>query len=138
MQDSKSPGAVSRRQIQETPPKGSSSMYERNAEPAQTQQLMDPSDLEEQSVRQSTLQGIESTLVELGGIFQQISHLVSSQGETIQRIDVNLDTMGKNIKKGTLQLKRYLRTLSNRQKRMIKLFALLLTIIVVSYVFFIR
>jgi syntaxin 5 len=120
----------------ETPAKGS--VYERNVESTQTQQLIDLGDLEEQSVRQNALQGIESTLVELGGIFQQISHLVSSQGETIQRIDVNLDSMGKNIRKGTLQLKRYLRTLSNKQRRMIKLFVSLLAIIVLSYVFFIR
>lgn len=33
------------------------------------------------------MQNIESTIVELGSIFQQLAHMVKEQEETIQRCD---------------------------------------------------
>lgn len=35
--------------------------------------------------RADTMQNIESTIVELGSIFQQLAHMVKEQEETIQR-----------------------------------------------------
>lgn len=37
--------------------------------------------------RADTMQNIESTIVELGSIFQQLAHMVKEQEETIQRWD---------------------------------------------------
>ena len=37
--------------------------------------------------RASAMESIESTIVELGGIFQQLAHLVSEQEEQIKRFD---------------------------------------------------
>lgn len=37
--------------------------------------------------RADTMQNIESTIVELGSIFQQLAHMVKEQEETIQRSD---------------------------------------------------
>lgn len=35
--------------------------------------------------RADTMQNIESTIVELGSIFQQLAHMVKEQEETVQR-----------------------------------------------------
>lgn len=37
--------------------------------------------------RADTMQNIESTIVELGSIFQQLAHMVKEQEETIQRYE---------------------------------------------------
>uniref|UniRef100_A0A4W4GN05 t-SNARE coiled-coil homology domain-containing protein n=1 Tax=Electrophorus electricus TaxID=8005 RepID=A0A4W4GN05_ELEEL len=41
--------------------------------------------------RANTMQNIESTIVELGSIFQQLAHMVKEQEETVQRIDSNVE-----------------------------------------------
>lgn len=42
--------------------------------------------------RADTMQNIESTIVELGSIFQQLAHMVKEQEETIQRSDNHTQT----------------------------------------------
>lgn len=45
--------------------------------------------------RSDAMQNIESMIVELGGIFQQLAGLIHEQGESLQRIDANItDTVG--------------------------------------------
>ncbi|XP_041280488.1 syntaxin-5, partial [Onychostruthus taczanowskii] len=51
---------------------------------SQQLQLLDEQDSYIQS-RADTMQNIESTIVELGSIFQQLAHMVKEQEETIQR-----------------------------------------------------
>ncbi|XP_017467273.1 PREDICTED: syntaxin-5-like [Rhagoletis zephyria] len=61
----------------------------------QTQQqiaLYDDSDSYVQQ-RAETMQNIESTIVELGGIFQQSAHMVKEQEETVERIDTNIQIL---------------------------------------------
>ena len=36
------------------------------------------------------MQNIESTIVELGGIFQQLAHMVKEQDEVVQRLFITL------------------------------------------------
>ncbi|XP_036320725.1 syntaxin-5-like isoform X2 [Rhagoletis pomonella] len=65
----------------------------------QTQQqiaLYDDSDSYAQQ-RAETMQNIESTIVELGGIFQQSAHMVKEQEETVERIDTNIQDAELNI-----------------------------------------
>lgn len=38
------------------------------------------------------MQNIESTIVELGSIFQQLAHMVKEQEETVQRLDNHTNT----------------------------------------------
>ncbi|KAK2100295.1 Syntaxin-5 [Saguinus oedipus] len=52
---------------------------------SQQLQLIDEQDSYIQS-RADTMQNIESTIVELGSIFQQLAHMVKEQEETIQRL----------------------------------------------------
>lgn len=47
-------------------------------------QLIDEQDTYIQS-RADTMQNIEQTIVELGGIFQQLAHMVKEQEEMVQR-----------------------------------------------------
>ncbi|XP_036335053.1 syntaxin-5-like isoform X1 [Rhagoletis pomonella] len=61
----------------------------------QTQQqiaLYDDSDSYVQQ-RAETMQNIESTIVELGGIFQQSAHMVKEQEETVERIDTSIQIL---------------------------------------------
>ena len=37
------------------------------------------------------MQNIESTIEEIGGIFQQLATMVAEQGETVERIDREVD-----------------------------------------------
>lgn len=40
--------------------------------------------------RAETMQNIESTIVELGGIFQQLAHMVKEQEEMVERYKIKL------------------------------------------------
>lgn len=40
--------------------------------------------------RSSAIEGIESTIAELGQIFQQLAGMVQQQGEMVQRIDADV------------------------------------------------
>uniref|UniRef100_A0A672Q2H1 t-SNARE coiled-coil homology domain-containing protein n=1 Tax=Sinocyclocheilus grahami TaxID=75366 RepID=A0A672Q2H1_SINGR len=63
-------------------------------------QLIDEQDSYIQS-RADTMQNIESTIVELGSIFQQLAHMVKEQEETIQRSDKHIHTTGFTYSKTT-------------------------------------
>lgn len=76
--------------------------------------------------RNTALQGIEATINELGSIYQQLAHMISQQGEAVQRIDMNIEGMQMNVQRGQEQLMRYLRSVSSNRWLMIKIFAVLI------------
>ena len=41
--------------------------------------------------RANAMQNIEATIEEIGGIFQQLATMVAEQGETVERIDNEVD-----------------------------------------------
>lgn len=86
--------------------------------------------------RSGALQGIESTVHELGSLYQQLIQMIASQGEVVQRIDQNIDEMSLNVKRGQKQLERYLRRLSSGQWLMIKTFGVLLVFVIVFCILF--
>lgn len=47
--------------------------------------------------RAEALQNVESTIVELSGIFQQLATMVAEQGELAVRIDDNVDDTLANV-----------------------------------------
>eukprot|EP00976_Prorocentrum_cordatum_P113295 1195675-Prorocentrum_minimum.AAC.8 len=49
------------------------------------------------SVFAQALQNVESTIAELGGIFQQLATMVAEQGELAVRIDENIDETLSNV-----------------------------------------
>ncbi|KAF9997618.1 cis-Golgi t-SNARE syntaxin [Entomortierella chlamydospora] len=81
--------------------------------------------------RSSAIEAVESTLQELGGIFQQLAQMVAEQRDTIQRIEANADDIELNINEAQNQLLRYYRNISSDRWLMIKIF---LTIIFVFLV----
>ncbi len=85
--------------------------------------------------RNTALQGIESTINELGAIYQQLAHMIAQQGETVQRIDFDIESMQMNVTRGQEQLMRYLRSVSSNRSLMIKIFAVLI-IFTLMFMFF--
>jgi syntaxin 5 len=75
--------------------------------------------------RQDALQDVESTIVELGNIFQQLSHMVHEQGEMAVRIDENIDETFTQVEAGQAQLLKYLNTISGNRWLMLKVFGLI-------------
>lgn len=86
--------------------------------------------------RNNALGAIESTINELGTIYQQLAHLVAEQGETVQRIDFNIEDMSLNVLGGQNQLARYLRRVSSNRFLIAKMFiGLIIFIIIFKFLF---
>lgn len=96
--------------------------------PDQTQQMLL---LEEQSneylqQRNSAVETIEATINEVGNMFQQLATMVSEQGETIQRIDQNVDDIDINIQGAQRELLKYYARILNNRWLFLKIFGVLL------------
>lgn len=95
--------------------------------PQQTQQLLL---MEEQSgeylqLRNRAVETIESTINEVGNLFQQLSTMVQEQGEQIQRIDENVEDIGMNITGAQRELLKYYGHISNNRWLFLKIFGVL-------------
>lgn len=82
--------------------------------------------------RTTAMESIESTIAELGGIFQQLATMVAEQRETIQRIDQNTDDIEMNVLGAQSELLKYYKNISTNRGLIIKIF---ITIIVL-FLFF--
>ncbi|XP_014089117.2 syntaxin-5 [Bactrocera oleae] len=85
--------------------------------------------------RAETMQNIESTIVELGGIFQQLAHMVKEQEETVERIDTNIQDAELNIEAAHGEILKYFQTVSKNRWLMIKIFAVLIFFFIFFVVF---
>jgi syntaxin 5 len=95
--------------------------------PQQSQQLML---LEEQSgeylqQRNRAVETIESTINEVGNLFQQLSTMVQEQGEQIQRIDENVEDINMNIVGAQRELLKYYGHITNNRWLFLKIFGVL-------------
>ena len=81
--------------------------------------MQDESDNYLQS-RAETMQNIESTIVELGGIFQQLAHMVKEQEEMVERIDTNVQSAELNIEAAHAQILKYFQSVTSNRWLMIK------------------
>ena len=52
------------------------------------------------ATRAQAVNAVNSTIAELGGIFQQLAEVVSAQGAMLQRVDENLDDSLINVREG--------------------------------------
>lgn len=97
-----------------------------NQQQNQTQQMMlyDESENYVQQ-RAETMQNIENTIVELGGIFQQLAHMVKEQEEMVERIDSNVQDAELNIEAAHGQILKYFQSVSKNRWLMIKIFGVL-------------
>lgn len=102
----------------------------------QQQQLMlyDESDKYVQE-RAETVQNIESTIVELGGIFQQLAHMVKEQEEIVERIDTNIQDAELNVDAAHGEILKYFQTVSKNRWLMIKIFGVLIFFFIFFVVF---
>lgn len=76
--------------------------------------------------RATALRQVESTIQELGGIFQQLAHLVAEQGEVALRIDENVGETLSNVEAGQAQLLKYYDTISSNRWLILKVFGVLM------------
>jgi len=87
--------------------------------------------------RLEAVQSIESTIVELEGIFQQLAIMVSEQGEMIERIDANIDQTTTNMNLAQTELLKYWAKLSNSRRLTMKIFLVLIVFVIVFVIFFV-
>lgn len=76
--------------------------------------------------RNRAVETIELTINEVGNLFQQLATMVSEQGETIQRIDQNVDDISLNILGAQRELLRYYANISSNRWLFLKIFGVLL------------
>ncbi|XP_026489475.1 syntaxin-5 [Vanessa tameamea] len=102
----------------------------------QTQQLAlrDDTDSYVQQ-RAETMHNIESTIVELGGIFQQLAHMVKEQDEAIGRIDANIHDAEMNVEAGHREIMKYFQNITGNRALMFKIFGVLIFFFIFFVVF---
>jgi len=83
--------------------------------------------------RAETMQNIESTIVELGGIFQQLAHMVKEQEEMVERIDTNIQDVELNVEAAHSEILKYFQSVSKNRWLMIKIFGVL----ILFFIFFV-
>jgi len=85
--------------------------------------------------RAEALKNVESTLMELGGIFEQLSHMVAQQGEVAIRIDEDVEDTLANVDSAQAQLLKYLERISSNRMLIMKVFGVLIAFAVIFVVF---
>ncbi|CAX44322.1 ER-Golgi vesicular transport cis-Golgi t-SNARE syntaxin, putative [Candida dubliniensis CD36] len=99
--------------------------------PSQTQQMLL---MEEQQYgnqqylqqRNRAVESIESTINEVGNLFQQLATMVSEQGEQIQRIDANVEDINMNITGAQRELLKYYAHITRNRWLFLKIFGVLI------------
>lgn len=89
-----------------------------------------PGETSYQEARADAVRQVESTIVELGQIFNQLATMVSEQGEMVQRIDANVDDTVVNMEAGQNQLRIYYNSIAGNRALILKVFAALLVFLV--------
>ncbi|TSL04291.1 Syntaxin-5 [Bagarius yarrelli] len=85
--------------------------------------------------RANTMQNIETTIVELGSIFQQLAHMVKEQEETVHRIDSNVEDTQLNVEFAHTEILKYFQSVSNNRWLLIKIFLILIVFFFIFVVF---
>lgn len=96
--------------------------------PDQSQQLLLLEEQNNQYIqeRSNAVEAIESTINEVGGLFQQLATMVQEQGEVIQRIDDNVEDVSLNISGAQRELMKYYHSVSSNRWLMLKIFGVLI------------
>eukprot|EP00037_Helgoeca_nana_P037675 m.17060 g.17060 ORF g.17060 m.17060 type:complete len:302 (-) comp9200_c0_seq1:24-929(-) len=80
--------------------------------------------------RANAMQNIESTIEEIGGIFQQLATMVAEQGESVERIDREVDLTVQNVEGAHKELQKYFTSISSNRNLMLKIFGVLLAFLI--------
>jgi syntaxin 5 len=113
--------------LDDEPPIQNDNPYTMTQQQQQSQALMtyDQSDSYLES-RSSAIETIESTIAELGGIFQQLAQMVSEQRESVQRIDANTEDVVMNVDRANLEIMKYWKRVSGNRMLLVKIFGILI------------
>ena len=79
--------------------------------------------------RSSAIETIESTIAELGQIFNQLAHMVAEQRETVQRIDADTADIASNVSGAQRELLKYYANISSNRWLMLKVFGVLIVFV---------
>jgi syntaxin 5 len=85
--------------------------------------------------RAATMESIESTIVELGGIFQQLASMVKEQEEQVLRIDANVEDAHVNVEAAHSEILKYFQSVSSNRWLIIKIFFVLIVFFIIFVVF---
>jgi syntaxin 5 len=85
--------------------------------------------------RADKTQLIESTIIELGTVFQQLATIVQDQGETITRIDMNISETTANVEAAHDALLRYFTSINSNRWLILKVFGVLFFFFIIFVVF---
>eukprot|EP00038_Savillea_parva_P018347 m.23171 g.23171 ORF g.23171 m.23171 type:complete len:299 (-) comp4060_c0_seq2:59-955(-) len=80
--------------------------------------------------RANAMQNIEATIEEIGGIFQQLATMVAEQGETVERIDNEVDLTVQHVEGAHKELTKYFNSISSNRNLMLKILGTLLAFLV--------
>lgn len=109
----------------DTSPNQADNPYAARQEQSQALMTLDASDQYLES-RSTAIETIESTIAELGGIFQQLAQMVSEQRESVQRIDANTEDVEMNIERANFEIMKYWKRVSGNRMLMVKIFGILI------------
>ena len=87
------------------------------------------------SSRAEALQNVESTISELGGMFQQLATMVQQQQEVAIRIDQDVEETMTNVDGAQAQLLKYLDRISGNRWLVLKIFMVLMAFMTVFVLF---
>lgn len=108
----------------------------RRRQPVQEQQQQQRPSMYTHQSRVESASQVESTIVELSGMYTRMANMVAEQGEVVGRIDDDMDMAQLNIEAGQNELLKYFKTVSGNRALILKLFAVILVIIFLFTVVF--
>ena len=76
--------------------------------------------------RSTAIDTIESTIGELGQLFSQLSSMVAMQGETVQRIDADVQDISDNVYGAQNELLKYYESIKSNRMLMFKVFGIII------------
>jgi len=85
--------------------------------------------------RADAMHTIESTIVELGGIFTQLAHMVKEQQEMVERIDSNVEDTALNVDMGHQEILKYFQSVTSNRWLMVKIFGVLIFFFLIFVIF---
>lgn len=80
--------------------------------------------------RADAVRQVETTIVELGQIFNQLATMVSEQGEVVERIDANTEEVARNVSAGHGQLVEYYNSVASNRGLILKVFGVLFAFLI--------
>ena len=92
-------------------------------------------DLSYLTSRADAMQNIESTIVELGGIFSQLANMIKEQEEIMVRIDSNVEDTAMNVEAGHQEILKYFQSVTSNRWLMVKIFGVLIFFFVFFVIF---